>query len=79
MEGILQTEAEEVLICEKENLHIYCLFNYDCTKSKVIRNKISDILSDIKEYLMGFEQYEVTIGVGTERTEFGLLFTEEVL
>lgn len=71
VEGILQTEAEEVLICEKENLHIYCLFNYDCTKSKVIRNKISDILSDIKEYLMGFEQYEVTIGVGTERTEFG--------
>ena len=34
VEGILQTEAEEVLICEKENLHIYCLFNYDCTKSK---------------------------------------------
>lgn len=71
VEKILKTETEEVLICEKENLHIYCLFNYDCSKSKVIRNSINDILSEIKEYLIGFEQYEVTIGVGTERKEFG--------
>lgn len=71
VEGILRTEAEEVLICEKENLHIYCLFNYDYSKAKIIRNNINDILSEIKEYLIGFEQYEVTIGVGTERTEFG--------
>lgn len=71
VEGILRTEAEEVLICEKEHLHIYCLFNYDYSKAKIIRNNINDILSEIKEYLIGFEQYEVTIGVGTERTEFG--------
>lgn len=71
VEKILKAETEEVLICEKENLHIYCLFNYDCSKSKVIRISINDILSEIKDYLIGFEQYEVTIGVGTERTEFG--------
>lgn len=71
VEGILQTETEEVLICEKENLHIYCLFNYSCEKSKAIKNSINDILSEIKEYLMGFEQYEATIGVGRERIEFG--------
>lgn len=71
VEGILGAEAEEVLICEKENLHIYCLFNYDYSRAKTIRNSINDILSEIKEYLIGFEQYEVTIGVGTERTEFG--------
>ena len=70
VEGILKTEAEEVLICEKENLHIYCLFNYDYSKAKTIRNNINDILSGIKEYLIGFEQYEVTIGVGKEKTEF---------
>ena len=71
VEGILKTLAEEVLICEKEYLHIYCLFNYDYSKSKAIRNSINDILTEMKEYLIGFEQYEVTIGVGTERTEFG--------
>ena len=25
---------------------------------------------EIKDYLLGFEQYEVTIGIGTERKEF---------
>lgn len=71
VERILKAEAEEVLICEKENLHIYCLFNYDYSKSKAIKNNINDILSEIQEILIGFEQYVVTIGVGTERTEFG--------
>lgn len=71
VEGILWAEAEEVLTCEKENLHLYCLFNYSCDRSKSIRSRIHDILSAVKDYLMGFEQYEVTIGVGTERSEFG--------
>ena len=70
VEGILKTDVEEVLICEKANLHIYGLFNYDYNKSKSIKNSINHILVEIKEYLMGFEQYEVTIGVGTERKEF---------
>ena len=71
VEGILWAEAEEVLTCEKENLHLYCLFNYSWDRSKSIRSRIHDILSAVKDYLMGFEQYEVTIGVGTERSEFG--------
>lgn len=71
VEEILKSVSEEVLICEKENLHIYCLFNYNYSKAKVIKSSINDILSEIKKYLIGFEQYEVTIGVGTERTEFG--------
>lgn len=67
VERILNPAAEEVLICEKENLHIYCLFNYDDSKAKEIRGRINDILSEIQEYLLGFEQYEVTIGVGREK------------
>lgn len=70
VEGILKAETEEVLICEKENLHIYCLFNYDSSHSKSIKISIDNILREIKDYLMGFEQYEVTIGVGTEKREF---------
>lgn len=71
VERILKENAEEVLICEKENLNIFCLFNYDFSKSKAIKNSINDILSEVKDYLIGFEQYEVTIGVGTEKKEFG--------
>ncbi len=71
VEEILKSVSEEVLICEKENLHLYCLFNYNYSNAKLIKNSINDILSEIMEYLIGFEQYEVTIGVGKEKTEFG--------
>lgn len=71
VERILKAEAGEVFICEKENLHIYGLFNYDCSRSKKIRACINDILTQIQDYLMGLDQYEVTIGVGSERMEFG--------
>ena len=70
VERILKADTEEVLICEKENLHIYCLFNYDFSKSKVIKDSVNNILIEIKDYLLGFEQYEVTVGIGTERKEF---------
>lgn len=70
VERILKVDTEEVLLCEKENLHIYCLFNYDFSKKKNIKNSINDILIEIKDYLMGFEQYEVSIGIGMERKEF---------
>ncbi len=73
VETILRTELDEVLICEKEALHIYCLFNYGREKSKAVRNFISEILLKTKEYLMGFDQYEVTIGIGTEKTEFSAI------
>jgi two-component system response regulator YesN len=66
----LRAEMEEVLICEKENLHIYCLFNYNAAKTKKIFQLLSDILLKVKEYFMGLDQYEITIGIGTERTEF---------
>ncbi len=62
--------TDEVLCCEKDSMHIYCLFNYRSGKSKEIRNCISLILSEIKNYLIRFEQFEVTIGIGSERAAF---------
>lgn len=62
--------AQEVLCCEKEALHIYALFNYRTDCSREIRSAVSEILSQIKEYLLRFEQYEATIGVGMEKTRF---------
>ncbi|MBP3872827.1 MAG: response regulator [Lachnospiraceae bacterium] len=62
--------AQEVLCCEKEALHIYCLFNYHAEHSREIRTAVSEILSQIKEYLLRFEQYEATIGIGMEKEHF---------
>ena len=62
--------AQEVLCCEKEAFHIYALFNYRSENSRMIRGAISEILSKTKEYLLRFEQYEATIGIGMEKTLF---------
>lgn len=70
VEQNLEEHVKEELICEKPGMHIYCLFNYESEKSKEIKGVIGEILSDIQEYLIGFEQYVVTIGVGAEKNEF---------
>ncbi|MGE5613773.1 MAG: response regulator transcription factor [Bacillota bacterium] len=63
--------AKELIICGKENLHIYCLVNYDLSRSKEIKDSINNILTEIQEYLFKFELYEATIGIGCEVTEPG--------
>lgn len=70
VEELLQNHVEEVLICEKDFLQIYCLVNYKWDKSKEITKCISDILIKIQNELVGLEQYEVTVGVGLEKSDF---------
>lgn len=70
VEKKLSLYVEEVLICEKEFLQIYCLFNYKRDKSKEIKHCINQILTEIQHIFMGLEQYEVTIGVGLEKNAF---------
>ena len=70
IESNIKDNVYEYMICEKPDLNIYCLINYDLSKSREIKAIINNILSEIQNYLMGFEQYKVTIGIGTEATEF---------
>ena len=70
IENNLKNNIYEHLICKKPNLNIYCLINYDLLKSKEIKTIINNILSEIQEYLLGFEQYKITVGIGSEVTEF---------
>ncbi len=70
IENSLKSNVYEYMICKKPNLNIYCLINYDLPKSKEIKIIINNILSEIQEYLIGFEQYKITIGIGPEITEF---------
>lgn len=71
VKGILTPIAREILICEKEFLHIYCLFNYDAANAIAVNDGINRILSEIQGYLLEFERYEVTIGIGREKKDFG--------
>ncbi|GKX27674.1 DNA-binding response regulator [Vallitalea longa] len=70
VEENLNEKVNEQLICEKDNLNLYCLINYELKDSKDIKNAINFILTKIQEYLLGFEQYEVTIGIGSEGKNF---------
>jgi len=67
VEKIFEPETEEILTCEQEDLHLFCLFNYRAGQSREVRDAINEVLSRIKAYLIGFDQYEATVGVGGEK------------
>lgn len=62
--------VEESLICEKENLHIYCLMNYQDGNAASFSQRLNECVLHIKESIMGLDQYQVTIGVGGEKNRF---------
>jgi len=66
----LKSRVKERLISEKENFYIFCLLSYEIDQFREIKGFINGILSEIQDYLIGFEQYEVTIGIGLEKSEF---------
>lgn len=68
-EQAFKGEVHEILFCEKEALNIHCLIVYDAN-FKEIKNITNKALSEIQEYLLGFEQYEVTMGIGCEKNDF---------
>lgn len=71
VEKNLDGNVSEQLLCEKENLHIYGLFNYRESAAGKIKTVIGQILTDIQEYLIRLEQYDVTIGIGQEVDSLG--------
>ena len=70
VEKVFSSQIKDDLIYESSSLHIYCLLNYKTDKSETINNLINNVLIEIDKYLLGFEMYEVTIGIGDEISEF---------
>ena len=66
---ILETNVGEVIGCNKEFMNIFFLFNYSMDEAKSIRSILNTILSKINEYLIGFERYRATVGVGSEKSK----------
>ena len=66
---ILEVNVGEVIGCNKEFMNIFFLFNYSIEDAKSIGSILNAILSKINEYLIGFERYRATIGVGNEKSE----------
>ena len=66
----LDPRMEQLLVCEKEYMHIYCLCCCSEETNARFGEYISDLLQKIKEYLRSMDQYNVTIGIGKERRVF---------
>ena len=41
VDSVMKNNVQEFLICEKEYMHIYCLFNYDAEQSRKIKELIN--------------------------------------
>lgn len=70
VEDVLNGKVKEYLICRRDALHIYCLINYDEMQKEKVGHFYEELLFALKEYLIGFERYRVTIGVGREKEDF---------
>jgi two-component system response regulator YesN len=64
--AIFKELVQEILICERPYLHIMGLLIFDREKSKEIKGSINTLLTELQHYLLGFEQYKVTVGIGEE-------------
>ena len=66
----LEPRMQQLLICEKEYLHIYCLCCCSEETDREFGKCISDLLQQIKAHLRSMDQYYVTIGIGRARRAF---------
>ena len=72
IEEVLQPELDQMLLVEKENLHLYCLCCISGQKEEGWAESLAGkLLLAIKEYLRGLDQYIVTIGIGNSRRSIG--------
>ncbi len=53
-----------------DSLNIFCMINYDINISEEVKEYLNKTLIALEDYLLGFEQYEVSIGIGSEKDEF---------
>ena len=74
VEKIISSSISEDLLYAGDFLHIYCLLNYSAEKKENIKNLINNVLLEIEKYLLGFEMYKVTIGIGPEISDFSNVY-----
>jgi len=60
----------EKLVCEQANFYIHCLLNYPVAHSKEIKDRINIMLIELQDYSMGFDQHNVTVGIGRGKTRY---------
>ena len=70
MEESVSLGVSEFLLCCKDAMHVYCMINYSEEQKVFLDKLLSDLLARVKDYLLGFDRYRATMGIGTEQTSF---------
>ena len=72
IEEMLEPVTDEMLLVEKENLHLYCLCCVSRKRTEGWKEELEQLagrlLLKIKEYLRGMDQFIITIGIGNPRS-----------
>ena len=68
-ESVLSETSTEVIITSDHSLHLVCLLNYTARKTPKMQKTLHRFLADVEAMLLEFERYDVTIGMGTERSK----------
>ena len=67
---LLQPQVEQLLVCDKEYMHIYVLCCCSEEADSQMGESISTLLMQIKEHLRIMDQFHVTIGIGRAKKAF---------
>ncbi len=66
----LQPQVGQLLVCDKDYMHIYALCCCSEESDRQFGESISSLLLQIKEYLRIMDQFHVTIGIGRAKRAF---------
>lgn len=71
---IFQKEDYDTVLCDMPNMHLYCLVAYDSLVSAKTKELICQLLTNIQHFLIGFDQYQITIGISEEAKNIDKIF-----
>ena len=74
-EDVFGGVVKEILFSERSGFYIYCLLHYDPQNSRDIKDCLNELLTDLQQYLRGFDQYKATLGISMETDEPGRILT----
>lgn len=70
LNDILQPQVIDMVVSIKKSMWLLVLLNFQEEKKKSMFHVLNQLFYDMKKYIIGFENYEITMGVGAQTGDF---------
>ena len=70
LDDVLRPQVIDMVVSVKKSMWILVLFNFQKENKKSIYGVLEQLFYDMKKYMTGFENYEITMGIGNQIAEF---------